>query len=376
MSHIIDIKHSRKTGQGRAPIVARAPNGRIVEAAAVQDRNAYRALGSALSQTIEGEVRFDAGGRALYATDASNYRQVPIGVGIPRTIADVVATVDLCRQHSAPIVPRGGGTSLAGQGCNVGVVVDFSKYLHRVLSVDTVNRLATVEPGCVLDNLRDAAEQHHLTFGPDPATHDHNTLGGMLGNNSCGVHSVMAGRTSDNVESLDILTYSGERMTVGRTSEHDFQSILNQGGRRAEIYRALDTFRRTYADLIRARYPQIPRRVSGYENLDALLPENGFNVARALVGTEATCVMILQAELNLVPSPQQRVLTIIGFKPNMAATSLITTTAAASPRQRAVALASANAGAARAMTASCVPATWPRGRRNIRHADAHGCCSR
>jgi len=314
MGHVIDIKHKRGDGTSWPFRTTRAPNGRIVNAEPETDLKSYRALDATLSRKIEGEVRFDAGSRALYATDASNYRQVPIGVVIPRHLADVIATIEICRQFGAPIVPRGGGTSLAGQGCNVAVLVDFSKYMHRVLSIDQVNRLATVEPGCILDHLRDAAEQHGLTFGPDPATHDHNTLGGMLGNNSCGVHSVMAGRTSDNVESLDILTYDGERMTVGRTSDDEFQSILAKGGRRAEIYRALDEFRKTHGDLIRARYPKIPRRVSGYENLDELLPEKGFNVARALVGTEATCVTILQAELNLVPSPRKRVLLLVGFK--------------------------------------------------------------
>ena len=314
MSHVIEVNHKASAGASLQHFVKRAVSGRVVTASSVQERKSFRALGTALAKKLEGEVRFDEGARALYATDASNYRQVPIGVVLPRNIADVIATIDLCRQYGAPVVARGGGTSLAGQGCNVAVLIDFSKYMHRVLSIDAVNKLAVVEPGCILDHLRDAAEQHHLTFGPDPATHDHNTLGGMLGNNSCGVHSVMAGRTSDNVESLDILTYDGTRMTVGRTSDEEFQNILAQGGRRAEIYRALDDFRRKYGDLIRARYPQIPRRVSGYENLEQLLPENGFHVARALVGTEATCVMILQAELNLVPSPRERVLTIIGFK--------------------------------------------------------------
>jgi FAD/FMN-containing dehydrogenase/Fe-S oxidoreductase len=314
MGRVIEVDHKQHAGPSWSRIVTRAPNGRIVNAASVENRKSFSALAAALANNVEGEVRFDDGTRALYATDASNYRQVPIGVVIPRNTAAVVAIVALCHYHDAPIVPRGGGTSLAGQGSNVAVLIDFSKYQHRVLSIDAVNRLATVEPGCILDHLRNAAEQHQLTFGPDPATHDHNTLGGMLGNNSCGVHSVMAGRTSDNVESLDILTYDGLRMKVGRTSGEEFQDILAEGGRRAEIYRALDAFRDKYADLIRARYPQIPRRVSGYENLDQLLPENGFNVARALVGTEATCVLILQAELNLVPSPQERVLTIIGFK--------------------------------------------------------------
>ena len=324
MSHVIEVNHRPGAG-GRWPFeTERAPNGRIVSAwSADGDAKTFRALGVALAQRLEGEVRFDAGARALYATDASNYRQVPIGVVIPRNIADVVATVELCRQYGAPIVPRGGGTSLAGQGCNVAVLIDFSKYLHGIVSIDEVNRLARVEPGCILDHLRDTAEERGLTFGPDPATHDHNTLGGMLGNNSCGVHSVMAGRTSDNTETLDILTYDGERMTVGATSDEDLKAILQAGGRRAQIYRALDAFRHKYADLIRARFPQIPRRVSGYENLDQLLPENGFNVARALVGTEATCVLILQAELNLLPSPPCRVLGVVGFKDVFAAADAV-----------------------------------------------------
>ena len=319
MGHVIEINHKTRNAPRRPFHVTHAPNGRIVDAEAVTDVKPFRALGDALAKRLEGEVRFDDGSRALYATDASNYRQVPIGVVVPRSVQDVIATFDLCREFDAPVVPRGGGTSLAGQGCNVAVLIDYSKYLHRIISIDAVNKLARVEPGCVLDHLRDAAEQHGLTFGPDPATHDHNTLGGMLGNNSCGVHSVMAGRTSDNVESLDILTYDGERMTVGPTSAADLRNILEAGGRRAEIYRELNTFREKYADLIRARFPNIPRRVSGFENLDQLLPENGFNVARALVGTEATCVNILQAELNLVHSPPERVLAIIGFKDVFAA---------------------------------------------------------
>ena len=323
MSYTIQIDHRTRQHKAGPYNVTRAPNGRIVKAESAGDPKAYRALGDALAKSLEGEVRFDNGSRALYATDASNYRQVPIGVVVPRNIHDVIMTFELCRRFGAPVVPRGGGTSLAGQGCNVAVLIDYSKYLHRIISVDAVNRLARVEPGCVLDHLRDAAEKHGLTFGPDPATHDHNTLGGMLGNNSCGVHSVMAGRTSDNVESLDILTYDGVRMTVGPTGDSELGDILAADGRRAEIYRALNNFRHKYADLIRARLPDIPRRVSGYENLDQLLPENGFNVARALVGTEATCVNILLAELNLVHSPPQRVLAIIGFKDVFAAADAV-----------------------------------------------------
>ena len=272
----------------------------------------FAALADDLRRSIEGEVRFDAGSRALYATDASNYRQVPIGVVIPRTLDDVVATVAACGRHGAPVLSRGGGTSLAGQCCNVAVVMDFSKYLHRIVALDPSARRADVEPGVVLDQLRDAAERHHLTFAPDPSTHTHNTLGGMIGNNSCGVHSVMGGKTVDNVETLDVLTYDGVRMTVGPTDDAAFAAILAAGGRRADIYRRLRALVDRHADEIRARYPKIPRRVSGY-NLDQLLPENGFNVARALVGTEGTCVTMLGARVRLVDSPPERALLVLGY---------------------------------------------------------------
>lgn len=270
------------------------------------------ALAADLRQRIRGEVRFDDGSRALYATDASNYRQVPIGVVIPRTIEDVIETVAAARRFGAPILPRGGGTSLAGQCCNVAVVMDFSKYLHHILELDPEAKRARVQPGLVLDDLRDAAERHRLTFGPDPATHNHNTLGGMMGNNSCGVHSVMAGKTDDNVEELEVLTYEGLRLRVGATSDEDYRRIVREGGRKAEIYTKLRALRDRYADLIRSRYPDIPRRVSGY-NLPALLPENGFHVARALIGSEGTCVTILEATVRLVESPPARSLLVLGY---------------------------------------------------------------
>jgi len=270
------------------------------------------ALESELRQTLHGEVRFDRGSRALYATDASNYRQVPIGLVIPRDALDVIATVAACRKFAAPVLPRGAGTSLAGQCCNVAVVIDFSKYMNQILELDTDQRFARVQPGLVLDVLRNQAEKHQLTFAPDPASHNRCTLGGMMGNNSCGTHSLLGGKTVDNVEELDILLYDGTRMTVGRTSDDEFQSILAAGGRRAAIYRGLREIRDTYAQLVRERYPRIPRRVSGY-NLDELLPENGFNVGRALIGTEGTCVTILSARLKLIASPQQRLLVGLGY---------------------------------------------------------------
>lgn len=269
-------------------------------------------LAEELSRRITGEVRFDTGARAAYSADASNYRQVPIGVVIPHSIEDVVATLDVCRELGVPILPRGGGTSQNGQCVNIAVVIDTSKYLNHVLEIDPVARTARVEPGTVCDTLRDAAELHGLTFGPDPATHSRCTLGGMIGNNSCGAHSVMAGKTVDNVETLDIITYDGLRLTVGPTSEDELVRIIRAGGRRGEIYGRLRALRDKYADLIRARFPKIKRRVSGY-NLDQLLPENGFHVARALVGTEGTCVVTLQAKTRLVHSPRSRVILVLGF---------------------------------------------------------------
>jgi FAD/FMN-containing dehydrogenase len=238
-----------------------------------------------LKQAIGGEVRFDRGSRALYAADGSNYRQIPIGLVVPRDAEDVIAAMAVCRKYDAPVLPRGAGTSLAGQCCNVAVVLDFTKYMNRILEIDPSRRFARVEPGVVLDSLRNAAEAHNLTFGPDPSTHSRCTLGGMIGNNSCGTHSLLAGKTVDNTEELQILLYDGTRLTVGATSAGDLDAIAGQGGRRGEIYSGLRTIRDRYADQIRARFPKIPRRVSGY-NLDELLPERGFHVARALVGTE------------------------------------------------------------------------------------------
>src|SRR5579863_10464038 len=197
------------------------------------------ALAAALKRQLRGEVRFDDGSRALYATDGSNYRQVPIGVVLPRDVDDIVAAIAIAREFDAPILCRGGGTSLAGQCCNVAVVLDFSKYMAKILEVDPARRIARVQPGVILDHLRNAAEKHRLTFGPDPATHDRCTLGGMIGNNSCGIHSVMSGKTDENIESLDILTYDGLRMKVGQTSEPELESIIRDGGRRGEIYAGL-----------------------------------------------------------------------------------------------------------------------------------------
>jgi FAD/FMN-containing dehydrogenase len=290
-----------------------APVAPFVHSDRIQSLNVdAAALAGALRRELRGEVRFDDGARALYSTDASNYRQIPIGVVMPYDADDVIAAVALARKFGAPILARGGGTSLAGQCCNVAVVLDFSKYMHDIVEMNPAERFARVQPGIILDDLRDAAEVHKLTFGPDPATHSRCTIGGMIGNNSCGVHALMAGKTVDNIEELEIFTYDGVRMRVGATSEDELESIIREGGRRGEIYAGLKRLRDQYADEIRARYPKIPRRVSGF-NLDSLLPENGFHVAQALVGSECTCVLVLEAKCKLVYSPPARTLTVLGY---------------------------------------------------------------
>jgi FAD/FMN-containing dehydrogenase/Fe-S oxidoreductase len=271
-----------------------------------------QSLEADLRQHVRGEVRFDQASKALYASDASNYRQVPLAVVVPADVDDLLATVAVCRRNDVPFLPRGGGTSQNGQCVNVAVVADASKYVNRVVSVDPAARTAIVEPGVVCDTLRDAAEQYGLTFAPDPATHSRCTLGGMIANNSCGAHSVMAGKTVENIEALEIATYDGARFWVGPTADDELERIIAAGGRQGEIYAALKQLRDTYADLIREKFPQIKRRVSGF-NLDQLLPENGFNVARALVGTEGTCAITLQAKVRLVKSPAKRVLLVLGF---------------------------------------------------------------
>ena len=274
--------------------------------------SAHRELEALLKQSLRGDVRFDLGSRALYAADSSNYRQLPVGVILPRDAADVEAALAACRATGAAVLPRGAGTSLAGQCANVAVVFDFSRYMNKLGSIDPAAKLARVEPGIVLDRLREAAELHHLTYGPDPATHSRCTLGGMIGNNSCGAHGLMAGKVVDNIESLDIVLYDGTRMTVGRTSPAELEALIHSGGRVGQIYADLAKLHDRYSSLILEKYPRIPRRVSGY-NLDELLDENGFNVARALVGSEGTCATVVAATLNLTNSPPFRVLTVLSF---------------------------------------------------------------
>ncbi|NBH11574.1 FAD-binding and (Fe-S)-binding domain-containing protein [Amycolatopsis sp. SID8362] len=270
------------------------------------------ALAGALREAVAGEVRFDRGTRAAYSTDASNFRQVPIGVVLPRTPEDAVAAIAVAREFGAPVLSRGGGTSLAGQCTNTAVVLDFSKYCTELESVDAAARTCVVQPGIVLDVLNRKLADTKLRFGPEPATHMNCTLGGMIGNNSCGATAQRTGKVVDNVKRLEVLTYDGTRFWCGETSDEEYAEIERHGDKRAAIYRQLRRLRDEYAGEIRRRFPDIPRRVSGY-NLDSLLPEHDFDVAGLLVGSESTLVTVLRAELELVPVLPERTLVVLGY---------------------------------------------------------------
>jgi FAD/FMN-containing dehydrogenase len=265
-----------------------------------------------LSKAVQGEVRLDRGSQAIYANDASIYRQVPIGVVIPRHAEDVLSALDVFRRHDMPVLARGCGTGLSGQNVTRRWCSTSRSTCGASSAWTPGTRTARVQPEVICYELRTAAAPHGLTWSVDPATHSRCTFGGMIGNNSCGTHSIMGGKTADNVIEMDFLAYDGTRLTVGPTSQADYQRVLGRGGRRAEIYRALHEIADRYAPLIRERYPDIPRRVSGY-NLDQLLPETGFNLARALVGTESTCGLVLEATVRLLPDPPCHALLVVGY---------------------------------------------------------------
>ncbi|MEU7183640.1 MULTISPECIES: FAD-binding and (Fe-S)-binding domain-containing protein [Streptomyces] len=267
-----------------------------------------------LTAAVRGEVSFAAADRALVTMDASNYRRVPRAVVAPRDADDVAAALRVCREHGVPVVPRGGGTSIAGQATGVGVVLDFTRHLRRIVSLDPVARTAVVQPGVVLDDLRTAAGAHGLTFGPDPSTHSRCTLGGMIGNNSCGAHSVAWGTTADNVAELALLTYGGERVRAGR-------GAAGSGGPAGLPPRLRDGVRALVDGelaLLRTGYPELPRRISGYA-LDALLPERGADLARALTGSEGTLGVLTEATVRLVEAPKARALAVLGYPDESAA---------------------------------------------------------
>ncbi|WP_328618055.1 FAD-binding oxidoreductase [Amycolatopsis sp. NBC_00355] len=257
------------------------------------------------------EILTDAATLALYTTDASNYRHVPRGVVLPETVDDVVAAVAAARVRDLPVIARGGGTSVAGNACGPGLVIDTSRHVGGVLSLDPATRLARVLPGTVLDDLQAVAAPHGLRFGPDPSTHSRCTIGGMIGNNACGSHSVAWGRTVDVVRSLDVLLYDGTRLRLGPGEPTE-----------GRIFDELRALVRDNLALLRKELSTWPRRVSGY-GLEHLLPENGFDVAKALVGSEGTCVTVLEATVALAELPRHRVLAVLGFPSDIAAADAV-----------------------------------------------------
>ncbi|SEG96859.1 FAD/FMN-containing dehydrogenase [Nonomuraea solani] len=283
-----------------------------------------------LEEAVDGEVRFDTGSRAAYARDASNYRQVPIGVVVPRSLEAGAAAVAVCRARDVPVLSRGGGTSLNGQCCNVAVVIDWSKHCGRIESVDPVRRRVVVEAGAVLDAVDRALAAYGLMMGPRPSSHPTCTIGGMIGNDSCGASAQAYGKMADSVLRLEILTYDGVRAWVGPTGEEEYARVQAEGGRLAEIHRQIRDLRDDTLELIRTRFPRLERRVSGY-NLDQLLPENGGNLARALVGSEGTLVTVLRAELAVVPRPAARSLAVLGFDDIFTAADAVPAVAAHRP---------------------------------------------
>ncbi|MDX3320982.1 FAD-binding and (Fe-S)-binding domain-containing protein [Streptomyces sp. ME03-5684b] len=255
-------------------------------------------LEAALRRAVRGEVGFDTTSRALTTMDASNYRRVPLGVVAPRDADDVAAVLEVCRERGVPVVARGGGTSIAGQATGTGVVLDFTRHMNRLVGIDPEARTAVVQPGLVLDRLQDAAAPHGLRFGPDPSTHGRCTLGGMIGNNSCGSHSVAWGTTADSVRELSVLTARGRRLRLGREwsgAPEGLRELVD-----GELAR------------LRTGFPDLPRRISGYA-LDALLPEKGADVARSFCGSEGTLGVLTEAVVRLVELPRARALAVLGY---------------------------------------------------------------
>ncbi|MGW1349644.1 FAD-binding and (Fe-S)-binding domain-containing protein [Streptomyces sp. NPDC002409] len=266
------------------------------------------ALERALRAEVRGEVEFDATARALTTMDASNYRRVPLGTVAPRDADDVSAALAVCREHGVPVVPRGGGTSIAGQATGTGVVLDLTRHLDRIVALDAPSRTAVVQPGVILDDLRAAAAPHGLTFGPDPSTHGRCTIGGMIGNNSCGAHSVAWGTTADNVHALTVARYGGDTLRLGRAATTGLPDAL----------RELPAFAAANLALLRTGFPDLPRRISGYA-LDALLPERGTDLARAFCGSEGTLGVVTEATVRLVGAPAARALAVLGYADESAA---------------------------------------------------------
>ena len=278
-------------------------------------------LARELRKRVSGEVRFDAASRVLYSTDASIYQIEPVGVVIPRNVEDVLAVVELAGKHRVPVLPRCGGTSLAGQAVNHAIVLDFSKYMNRVLEINSEEGWAKVEPGIVLDQLNSQLASHGLQFAPDPTTSNRACVGGSVGNNTCGSHSVIYGKTVDHVLELRTVLSDGSEARFVTLEGPELEAKYAGSGLESEIYRRVRHITQENREEISARYPKIMRRVSGY-NLDELLDHSSpagdnagaFNMARMVVGSEGTLCVVTEAKVNLVPVPARKALAVLHFQ--------------------------------------------------------------
>ncbi|MCI0845003.1 MAG: FAD-binding protein, partial [Chloroflexi bacterium] len=266
-----------------------------------------------LKLRVSGEVKFDPFSRVLYSTDASIYQMEPVGVVIPRNVEDVLAVIEVAKEHGVPVLPRAGGTSLAGQTVNHAIVTDFSKYLNQLIEVNQEEQWARVEPGIVLDDLNRQLLPYGLMYAPDPTTSNRACVGGGVGNNSCGAHSVIYGKTIDHVKEVSVILSDGTQTHFHELDSRGLEAKLSGAGLESEIYRGVRRLAQENAAEIEARYPNIMRRVSGY-NLDEFLTDSPFNMTKMVVGSEGTLCVLTEIKINLVPRPTMTALAVVHFQ--------------------------------------------------------------
>ena len=269
-------------------------------------------LAEELQKRVSGEVRFDPFSRVLYSTDASIYQMEPVGVVIPRSVEDVLAVVEIARDNRVPVLPRAGGTGLAGQSINHAIVMDFSKYLNQVVEVNQEEQWVRVQPGIVLDQLNRYLAPYNLQYAPDPTTSNRACVGGGIGNNTCGAHSVIYGKTLDHIKEVDVVLSDVAQAHFQSLEPHELEAKLNGEGLESDIYRGVLRIARENLAEIEARYPKIMRRVSGY-NLDSFLGEEPVNLTKMVVGSEGTLCVVTEAKVNLVPRPTMTSLSVLHF---------------------------------------------------------------
>ncbi len=268
---------------------------------------------NALKRRVSGEVRFDPFSRVLYSTDASIYQMEPVGVVIPRNVDDVLAVIEVAKGNGVPVLPRAGGTSLAGQTVNHAIVTDFSKYLNQIIEVNQAEQWARVQPGIVLDDLNRQLLPYGLMYAPDPTTSSRACVGGGVGNNSCGAHSVIYGKTLDHIKEVSVILSDGTQSHFKEVETRELEAKLSGVGLESEIYRGVRRLAQENITEIEARYPNIMRRVSGY-NLDEFLTDSPFNLTKMVVGSEGTLCVITEIKINLVPRPTMTALGVVHFQ--------------------------------------------------------------